>query len=252
MMDALGTPQRVLLFGGSSEIGLAIVEELVGQGSGAEVVLVGRPGERRAAAATRLGEGGHAVLQVDFDASDHATFESAVEASFAKGDVDVALIAFGVLGDQERAWNEVDVAINLAEVNYVAAVAVGVLLAQRLRTQGHGAIVVLSSVAGQRPRRSNFVYGSTKAGIDAFYTGLREALRPDGVQVLVVRPGFVRSPMTAGMKGAPLTQTPRQVAGTTVAALRKRRSVAWAPAQLRWVMMGLGRLPAPIFRRLPM
>ena len=88
-----------------------------------------------------------------------------------------------MLGDAEKAWTDVDAAVELATVNYTAAVSVGVALAERMREQSHGAIVALSSVAGERPRRSNFVYGSTKAGLDAFYTGLTEALRPYGVGV---------------------------------------------------------------------
>ena len=102
-----------------------------------------------------------------------------IRKAFAGGDVDVAVVAFGLLGDAEKAWTDVDAAVELATVNYTAAVSVGVALAERLREQSHGAIVALSSVAGERPRRSNFVYGSTKAGLDAFYTGLTEALRPE-------------------------------------------------------------------------
>ncbi|MGI8578086.1 MAG: decaprenylphospho-beta-D-erythro-pentofuranosid-2-ulose 2-reductase [Nocardioidaceae bacterium] len=252
MIDATGNPQRILLLGASSEIGLAIVRELVRRRPGAHVVLAGRPTDRRTAAAADLANSGLVVSEADFDALDRDTYEPAVEAAFDAGDVDVAVVAFGTLGDQERAWRELDAAVDMADVNYVAAVGVGVLLGQRMRAQGHGSIVALSSVAGERPRRSNFVYGSTKAGIDAFYTGLGEALRDDSVHVLVVRPGFVRSRMTEGLDAAPLAQDPEQVAVLTVAALRGRRRVAWAPGKLRWVMSGLRHLPAPIFRRLPM
>jgi decaprenylphospho-beta-D-erythro-pentofuranosid-2-ulose 2-reductase len=251
VMDALGNPQRVLLLGGSSEIGLAIVRELAGASPGAQVVLAGRPGDRRRSAAAGLAGTGLEVSEVDFDAAERTTYEPALEAAFRAGDVDVALVAFGVLGDQEVAWRDVAATVELAEVNYVAAVAVGVLLGQRMRAQGHGSIVVLSSVAGERPRRSNFVYGSTKAGTDAFYVGLGEALREDGVHVLVVRPGFVHSRMTAGLDAAPLAQTPEQVAAVTVAAIRAHRRVAWSPTQLRWVMSALRHLPQALFRRLP-
>jgi len=126
------------------------------------------------------------VDNVDFDARVPGGHPAAIDRCFAGGDVDVALVAFGVLGDQEQAWIDVDAAVALAETNYVGAVSVGVLLAQRLQAQGHGSIVALSTVAAERPRRSNFVYGSTKAGLDAFYTGLTEALRPFGVHVGVV------------------------------------------------------------------
>ncbi|MGH3917415.1 MAG: SDR family NAD(P)-dependent oxidoreductase, partial [Pseudonocardiaceae bacterium] len=103
----------------------------------------------------------------------------------------------------------------------------------------------------ERARRSNFVYGSTKAGLDAFYTGLTEALRPSGIKVSVIRPGFVRTKMTVDMKAAPLSVTPEQVAAVIVDAVAKGREQAWAPAQMRFVMSALRHVPRPIFRRLP-
>jgi decaprenylphospho-beta-D-erythro-pentofuranosid-2-ulose 2-reductase len=117
--------------------------------------------------------------------------------------------------------------------------------------QGHGSVVAFSSVAGERARRSNFVYGSTKAGLDAFYSGLTEALRPVGVQVTVVRPGFVHTRMTEGMKPAPLSTTPEAVAAVVVDAVRTRKELVWAPAPLRFVMSALRHIPRRIFRRLP-
>ena len=136
-------------------------------------------------------------------------------------------------------------------MNYTAAVSVGVALAAELREQGHGSLVALSSVAGERARRSNFVYGSTKAGMDAFYSGLTEALRPHGVGVTVVRPGFVHTRMTEGMKAAPLSTTPETVAAVVVDAVRTRRELVWAPAPYRYVMSVLRHLPRAVFRRLP-
>ncbi len=249
-MNAVGTPDSVLLLGGTSDIGLAIVERLAA-GRPLRAVLAARPTPRRDEAVRRLREQGHDVTAVDFDAEQVASHAAVLDAAFALGDVDVAVVAFGLLGDQEQAWQDHASAVRLAQVNYTAAVSTGVLLAERLRRQGHGAVVALSSVAGERVRRSNFVYGSTKAGMDAFFTGLREALRPDGVRVLVVRPGFVRSHMTEGLPSVPLSTTPQAVAEATVQALVERRDVVWAPAPLRWVMSGLRHLPAPVFRRLP-
>jgi decaprenylphospho-beta-D-erythro-pentofuranosid-2-ulose 2-reductase len=186
-----------------------------------------------------------------FDARQPDTHVEVVEKAFADGDIDVTLVAFGVLGDQEAAWTDVAAARELAEVNYVGAVTVGVALAERLRRQGHGSLVALSTVAAERPRRSNFVYGSTKAGLDSFYTGLTEALRPSGVRVSVVRPGFVHTRMTEGMKAAALSQTAEQVADVVVDTIRSGREQAWAPSQLRWVMSALRHLPRAVFRRLP-
>lgn len=252
MKDALGNVQRVLVLGGTSEIALATVEKLAGPRHGVHVTLAARPGERRAAATEALYARGLEVTEVDCDVTLRSSYETAIASTFeADGDVDIVLVAFGVLGDQEQAWQDLDAALKLAQINYTAAVGCGVLVAQRLRAQGHGTIVALSSVAGERPRRSNFVYGSTKAGMDAFFTGLGDAVAADGVQVLVVRPGFVKSRMTTGLAPAPLSQLPEQVAEVIVSGLREGRRTVWSPPALRFVMSALRHLPAPVFRRLP-
>jgi len=250
MIDAVGNPQSILLLGGTSEIGLAVVEAFAGDRP-MRVVLAARPSTRLDAAKVRLEKLGCAVEHVEFDARALDTHADVVRKAFAGGDIDVALVAFGVLGDPERAWTDVDAAIEVAQVNYTAAVAVGVALAERFREQGHGALVAFSSVAGERVRRSNFVYGSSKAGMDAFYSGLTEALRPDGIGVTVVRPGFVHTRMTEGLKPAPLSTTPEKVAAIVVDAVRNRRELVWAPAPLRAVMTVLRHLPRAVFRRLP-
>ena len=250
MIDAVGDVQKVLLLGGTSEIGLAVVARLAGQRR-IGVVLAGRDSPALHEAASSLQAQGHTPEVVTFDAAEQSTWAPAVEEAFASGDVDVAVLAFGVLGDAERAWQEPDAAAALATVNFTAPVTIGVDVAARLRAQGRGALVVLSSVAGERPRRANFAYGSTKAGMDAFFTGLREALRPHGVKVVVVRPGFVRTKMTAGMKAAPLATDAASVAEVAVGALLAGRETVWAPAPMRWVMAVLKLVPAPVFRRLP-
>jgi decaprenylphospho-beta-D-erythro-pentofuranosid-2-ulose 2-reductase len=200
VIDAVGNPQTLLL-GGTSEIALATAAAYA-ERRPLRVVVAARPSGRRDAARETLQDKGCTVDVVDFDARDTARHPATIAQCFAGGDVDVSLVAFGLLGDQEQAWTDADAAVTLAETNYVGAVSVGVLLAKHLKVQGHGSIVALSAlsaVAAERPRRANFVYGSTKAGLDAFYTGLTEALRPSGVHVGVVRPGFVRSRMTVGM-----------------------------------------------------
>ncbi len=250
MIDAVGNPQSVLLLGGTSEIGLAVVEAFASDRP-LRVVLGARPSERLDAARARLEARGCAVETVPFDARAFDTHSDVIRKAFTGGDIDVAVVAFGLLGDNEKAWTDVNTAVELAQVNYTAAVSVGVAVAERMREQGHGALVAFSSVAGERARRSNFVYGSTKAGLDAFYSGLTEALRPHGVHVTVVRPGFVHTRMTEGMTPAPLSTTPEAVAGVVVDAVRNRRELVWAPAQLRFVMSVLRHLPRAVFRRLP-
>lgn len=251
MIDATGNPQRVLLLGGTSDIAGAVATRFAADRPGLDVVLAARPTDRRSRAADVLRSRGCRVVEVDFDAVDRVGHATTLDRAFEDGDVDVALVAFGLLGDAERAWQEVDHAAELADVNFTAAVTTGVLLAERMKAQGHGTVVALSSVAGERPRRSNFVYGSTKAGMDAFYTGLGEALRENGVRVVVVRPGFVRSKMTAGLEPAPLSQTPEQVADIVVAAVRAGRESVWAPRPMRYVMSALRHVPRTVFRRLP-
>ncbi len=252
MKDAIGNVQRVLVLGGTSEIALATVTKLTELRRDVQVTLAARPGERRSAATAALEYLGLQVSEVDFDATDRSSYEKAVTLAFdSGGDIDVVMVAFGLLGDQARVWRDVDAALDLVQVNYTAAVGCGVLVADRLRKQGHGAIIAMSSVAGERPRKSNFVYGSTKAGLDAFYTGLGDALAADGIQVMVVRPGFVRSKMTEGLKAAPLSQTPEQVADVIVAGLLAGGRTVWAPPAMRWVMAVLRHLPHAVFSRLP-
>lgn len=250
MINALGAPQSLLLLGGTSDIALAIARDYLGRGT-LRVVLAARPSERRAAAAVELTGLGATVTEVDLDARDHGSHAATIDAAFAGGDIDIAVLAFGMLGDAEAAWSDPELALELAEVNYAAPVHLGVLLANQLRAQSHGWIVALSSVAGERVRRSNFVYGSTKAGFDGFFLGLGEALKEHGVRVLVVRPGFVKSKMTAGVAEAPLAVTPEEVATATIAAITAKRELIWVPVPMRFVMSGLRHVPRPLFRKLP-
>ena len=250
MLNALGAPQSLLLLGGTSDIALAIARRYA-QRPGLRVVLAARPGARREAAAAELRTLGCQVSEVDLDARDHTSHAATVEAAFAGGDVDVAVVAFGLLGDPEHDWTDPELALELAEVNYAAPVHLGVLLANRMRAQAHGRIVALSSVAGERVRRSNFVYGSTKAGFDGFFLGLGEALREHGVKVLVVRPGFVHSKMTSGLKAAPLAVTPDDVATAVAEGVRRQQDLLWVPGPMRFVMSALRHVPRPLFRRLP-
>ncbi len=249
MIDAVGNPQSLLLLGGTSEIALGTAERYASRRP-LRVVLAARPSPRLDAAAERLHGKGCTVATLPFEALKPETHPEVIEKAFADGDIDVTLVAFGLLGNQEKAWTDLPTAVELAQVNYVAAVSVGVALAAELQRQGHGTLVALSSVAGERARRSNFVYGSTKAGLDAFYTGLTEALRPAGIRVCVVRPGFVHTKMTEGLRPTPLATTPEVVAAITVDAVRKRREQVWAPAPWRLVMSVLRHLPRPVFRKL--
>jgi decaprenylphospho-beta-D-erythro-pentofuranosid-2-ulose 2-reductase len=190
------------------------------------------------------------VTEGELDARDHGSHAATIDAAFRGGDIDIAVLAFGLLGDAEQAWVDPDHALELAEVNYTAPVHLGVLLANKMRAQSHGWIVALSSVAGERVRRSNFVYGSTKAGMDAFAQGLGDSLGDSGVRVMVVRPGFVKTKMTAGLDAAPLSTDADSVAEAIAVGLRGNAHTVWAPGPLRFVMSALRHVPRPIFKRL--
>jgi decaprenylphospho-beta-D-erythro-pentofuranosid-2-ulose 2-reductase len=252
MKDALGAVQSILVLGGSSDIGVAIAAELA-RPRKATVILAGRhPGELERAAARVREAGAGEVLTLPFDATDTASHESFVaRVAETVSDLDVAVAAFGVLGDQQQDETGGDGAVRVAATNYVGAVSVCLPLARLMRRQGHGTIVVLSSVAGERVRRANFIYGSSKAGVDGFAQGLGDSLVGTGVGVLVVRPGFVRTKMTAGMDAAPLSTTPEAVATATAAALAAGKETVWVPAPLRGVMAVTRHLPRALFRKLP-
>jgi decaprenylphospho-beta-D-erythro-pentofuranosid-2-ulose 2-reductase len=199
----------VLLLGGTSDIGLAITRRLVAAGT-RRVVLAGRDVTALAHAGAMLAPA--TVSVVPFQATDTSAHADAVAEAFGHGDIDLAVLAFGEPGDAARPEAEADRAVDLARVNYVGAVSVSLRVAERFRNQGHGVLVVLSSVAGERVCQSNFVYGSTKAALDGFSQGLGDPLAGSEARVLIVRPGFVRSTMTAGMPDRPFSVSPEQVA----------------------------------------
>jgi decaprenylphospho-beta-D-erythro-pentofuranosid-2-ulose 2-reductase len=252
MLDSVGNPQTILLLGGTSEIGLAICERYL-QTAPARIVLAALPDDpgRDGAVAQMKAAGAKSVELIDFDAVDTDNHPKVIDAAFAARDVDVAIVAFGLLGDAEELWQNQRKAVQIAEINYTAAVSVGVLLGEKMRAQGFGQIIAMSSAAGERVRRSNFVYGSTKAGLDGFYLGLSEALRESGVRVLVIRPGQVRTRMSAHVKEPPLTVDKEYVAELAIKSATKGKELIWAPPALRYVMMVLRHIPRPIFRKLP-
>ena len=253
VLDAVGNPQTILLLGGTSEIGLAICARYL-RDAHARIILADLPNapKREAAIAQLEAAGAKSVEYLDFDALDTASHPALIEKAWAGGDIDVAIVAFGILGDAEELWQNQAKAVTSAQINYTAAVSVGVLIGEKMRAQGFGQIIAMSSAAGERVRRSNFVYGSTKAGLDGFYLGLGEALRGSGASVLVVRPGFVRTRMTEGREPAPLAVDADTVAEAIVDGVTRRAELIWVPAPLRIVMSGLRHVPRSVFRRLPL
>ncbi|MFD5905671.1 decaprenylphospho-beta-D-erythro-pentofuranosid-2-ulose 2-reductase [Streptomyces microflavus] len=250
MKDAFGAPQSLLVLGGTSEIALATARRLIALRT-RRVWLAGRPSPALEAAAVELRDRGADVRTVAFDALDPATHEEVLGKVFADGDIDVVLMAFGIAGDQARDEEAPTAAVRVAQTNYTGAVSAGLVCAGALQAQGHGSLVVLSSVAGERARRADFIYGSSKAGLDAFAQGLGDALQGTGVQVMIVRPGAVRTRGAAGQPEQPLTTTPEEVAGAIVTGLRRRSETVWVPGSLRVVMSALRHVPRPLYRRLP-
>ena len=252
MIDATGRPQSVLVLGGASEIAQAIVAGLV-PGRCRTVVLAGRPSERldSAADAARVA-GADTVETVEFDTTDRTGCPAAIDAVFDKfGDIDLVLAAAGALGDQAELELDPVAAADLITTNFTGLAAALLAAAGRMRTQGHGRIVVISSVAGERARKANFIYGSTKSGLDAFAQGLGDSLVGSGVAVTIVRPGFVVGRMTEGMDPAPFSTTPEAVAEAVVKGIESGADVVYAPPVLRWVFAVMRQLPRAVWRRMP-
>lgn len=239
-----------MVFGGRSEIGVELATRLA---PGATVVLAARGAERldEQVAAVRSA-GAAAVHTVEFDADELSSHGPLVDKLVGEfGPLRIAVLAFGILGDQARAEADAGHAVAIVHTDYVAQVSLLTHLATAMRAAGRGELVVFSSVAGIRVRRANYVYGSAKAGLDGFACGLADALHGTGVRLLLVRPGFVIGRMTEGMDPAPLSSTPAQVAEATARALRTGRGTVWVPWALRPLFFGMKLLPRAIWRRLP-
>ncbi|MBV9803756.1 MAG: SDR family NAD(P)-dependent oxidoreductase [Solirubrobacterales bacterium] len=248
-MSTAAGERSVLLIGGTSEIGLAIVRRL-GASAPARVFLLGRDPERLAGVAATL-DGGGEYDAVDADALD--THEEAIARAFERGGgFDIVVLAVGVLGGQAGIDANRLVAEEVMRVNFLGAGSLLLASLGALRRQGHGTIVVLSSVAAERARASNAIYGAAKAGLDALAQGLADSLSGTGVRVLVVRPGFVRTRMTASLKPAPFATSAEAVAEAVIRALDGRQHTIWVPQVLRYVFAVLRHLPRPMYRRLPL
>jgi short-subunit dehydrogenase len=189
----------------------------------------------------------------DFDADDIAAQVDLVTAIEDRvGPIDVAVLAFGILGDQAIAERDSVAAAALLHTDFIAQAGLLTVLAQRMRTRASGTLVAFSSVAGQRVRRANYVYGSAKAGLDGFASGLADALHGSGVHLIIARPGFVIGRMTAGLDPAPFSSTPDQVADAVVRRIRSGRGVElWIPWQLRILFAVARFVPRALWRRTP-
>jgi len=243
--------RRVIVLGGTSEIALEIVRALQSRAP-REVALLGRDAVGLARAAQELQAAGcPRVITLELDALQGDRHGEILGEAFDRlGGADIVILAVGVLGERGGMPADIARAVEVLQVNMVGAGSLLLHAAERLRDGGGGALVVLSSVAAERPRRGNVVYGASKAGLDALAQGLGDALAQDGVRVLVARPGFVHTRMTRGLESAPMSSTPRVVAEVVIAGLDRGAHTVWAPRALRWPMLAIRHLPRPLLRRI--
>lgn len=246
--------RAVIVLGGGSDIGLAIAREFVVRGAEA-VVLAGRNRDQMHRLALEAGIGVR-VETVDFDARATDTHVMAIEEAFAlAGDVQAVVVAFGVLGDTQSFEASPALAAGAVVTNFAGGVSASLAAARALGRQARpGSLVILSSLAMIRPRRSNYIYGATKAGLDFFARGLADSVRDRGVHVMVVRLGFVRTKMTEGIRRPFAGATTDEVARDIVDDLRHRRELSWAPHGVRQptrvIAWALRIVPAPLARRI--
>jgi decaprenylphospho-beta-D-erythro-pentofuranosid-2-ulose 2-reductase len=247
---ARSSGKRVLVIGGTSEIAAAIVGELQRRDS-RELALVGRDAASLARRAEELGAAGERALTYELDALDLDRHGEVLARAFTElGGADIVLLAVGELGERGGLPDDIAAGVRVLQVNLLGAGSLLMHAARELRERGGGTLVVLSSVAAERPRRANAIYGASKAGLDALAQGLADDLRDDGVRILVVRPGFVRTRMTAGLEPAPLATTPEAVATAVLDGLDGKADTVWAPPRLRLLMLVMKMIPRPLFRRI--
>lgn len=240
------TRGTVLLLGGTSDIGGEVAVRVC---DGRDVVLAARNTAALGDVDKRLRDAGAtSVRSIEFDATDLASHRAVVERASESGPVTDAIVAFGILGDQARAEHDEEHTAHIAVVDYVAQVSMLTVLAD-VMDSGH--IFAFSSIAGWRARRANYVYGSTKAGLDAFCQGLADRLHGTDLSLITARPGFVIGSMTEGMKPAPLSVTPDAVADAVVAAMGKGSRTIWIPRSLQLLAWVMRCVPRPIWRRMP-
>ena len=252
MINGLGAVQNVFLVGGTSEIGLSIVDSIFEKGRGKQLVVsvkseadierVQNELERRL--------NGVSVEVVVMNMLNSGSLEVTTRSTFAKFQIDVVILAAGLLPDAEKSFSDAQVAVNSAKINFLGQLEVGTEVIQQFKKQGHGRLVVVSSVAGERSRKDNYVYAAGKAGLDAWATGLADALHGLPIRVLVVRPGMVRTKMSAGLPEVPFTCDPDVVGKAVLKRLNRGPTLIWVPGILRIVMSILRHLPRFVFRRL--
>lgn len=220
--------------------------------TGAHLFLVGRNESRLADIAADLRvRGASSVAQAVLDINDIDLHDGVLEAAWSDlGKVDIVLIAHGTLPDQAACEKSVSATLAEFNTNGTSTLALMTGLAQRMERQGYGTLAVISSVAGDRGRQGNYVYGAAKAAVSAFASGLRQRLGKQGIHVLTIKPGFVDTPMTRDFRKGALWATPDQIAHGIVRAIKRRRNVVYLPGFWWAIMCAIRHIPEAVFRRL--
>jgi short-subunit dehydrogenase len=245
-------PKRVLALGATSAIAEATLRLLAEQH--ATFFLVGRNPQKLAAVRDDLltrGAASAATCIADLDDTD-AHPAMLAHAVTALGGLDLALLAHGVLGDQPQAEQDYAAAEAILRTNFLSAVSLIGWLANYFETEHRGTIAVISSVAGDRGRKSNYIYGASKGGLNVFLDGVRNRIDRAGVQVLTIKPGFVATPMTAHLPKNALFAEPAQVARHILRAIEKRKDVAYVPPFWGLIMLIVRNIPRRIFKKMNM
>ncbi|MDO4908547.1 MAG: SDR family oxidoreductase [Corynebacterium sp.] len=258
-LGKLARRDAILVLGATSDIGGELAAHLCWQ---RHVILAARRPEATAKLAERLTQAGATKVDIlPFEATDMGKHREIIEKAYemAGGALDYAIVAFGILGDQSKAEHDERHAREIATIDYTAQISVLTVLSDILQKQEtRSTIIAFSSIAGTRARRPNYVYGSTKAGLDAFCQGLSDALYGSQVRLITVRPGFVIGHMTEGMKPAPMSVTPRDVASAVVSHMaadvesgKFRSSTLWVPGKLKFVAALMRWTPRRLWRKAP-
>lgn len=242
--------QKILIVGATSAIAEATARLCAARGDA--LFLVGRNAARLETIATDLRvRGAASVGCFVMDATDRTIHAAMLEAAtVALGGLDVALLAHGTLPDQKACEASVELTLHEIDNNALSVIALATLLAARFEAQGHGTLAAISSVAGDRGRQSNYVYGAAKGMVSLFLQGLRNRLAKKGVQVLTIKPGFVDTPMTAAFKKGALWAQPDDIARGILRAIVQRRDVVYLPGFWRLIMLLIRHIPERLFKRL--
>jgi short-subunit dehydrogenase len=250
MPKAQASPMRFLILGATSAIAMAMASRLASKG--ASFFLVARDPAKLDAVHNDLLTRGAAKVGTCVADLDNTAAHPDILASAEKflGAIDVALIAHGTLGDQEQSQSDYVAAEAILRTNFLSAVSLITWLANYFQEKRQGTLAVISSVAGDRGRKSNYVYGASKGALNIFLDGVRNRIDRNGVQVLTIRPGFVDTPMTAHLPKGPLFASPAKVANGILTAIEKRKDIVYVPGYWALIMFVIRNIPQSIFKKL--